>query len=165
MSLRAWRFLMLMLAALGMGPGIAHVLELAPKMQYDAQLYTAVTSTLYRLYGPFGALVQVGAVLVATVVALRLRGRPSFGYTLSGLLCLVLSLGLWFALVQPVNVQWGEVLRTAPDMAPEAYLRLRGRWEYGHAAAFAAWLAGAGLLVGSVLAEIPPDRPPARRAA
>jgi hypothetical protein len=34
-------------------------------------------------------------------------------------------------------------------------MRLRGRWEYGHVAAFAAWLAGLCLLIRSVLVETP----------
>ncbi|MCF8061166.1 MAG: hypothetical protein K9M82_01500 [Deltaproteobacteria bacterium] len=82
--LRIWRFITLLLAALGLTLGAAHVLELPPRMQYDAEMYAADT------FGGIGA------------------------------------------------------------RAP--------RWEYGHAAAFAAWLTGFILLLSSVLMETPADR-------
>lgn len=67
----------------------------------------------------------------------------------------MLSLVLWATLVQPVNVAWGEALRSGPEAAQAEYMRLRGRWEYGHVAAFLAWLVGLCLLIRSVLVETP----------
>ena len=156
--LRTWRFVTLLLAALGLTLGAAHVLELPPKMAYDAELYAAVTSTLYRLFGSVGAGIQVGAILAAAVLSFMVRGRPSFRLTLWGTLGLVLSLGLWAVLVAPVNAEWLQVMESAPASVPAAYERLRPRWEYGHAAAFAAWLVGFSLLLLSVLRETPEDR-------
>jgi hypothetical protein len=49
MVLRAWRFITLLLAALALTMESAHVLELPQKMQYDAQMYSAVNTTLYRM--------------------------------------------------------------------------------------------------------------------
>src|SRR5262249_19698348 len=115
MSLRTWRFITLMLAALGMTMGAAHVLELPPKMQYDAPMYTAVTSTLYRLYGVVGGGIQVAAILAAAGLSWRVRGHPAGRLTLWGTLCLGLSLGLWFALVQPVNAAWLQAMHTTPE--------------------------------------------------
>jgi hypothetical protein len=63
MSLRTLRFITLMLAALGMAMGAAHVLELVPKMQYDAQTYTKVNSTPYLFYGIIGGFIQVFSIL------------------------------------------------------------------------------------------------------
>ena len=151
--LRTWRFITLLLAALGLIFGGAHVLELAPKMAYDAALYTAVTSTLYRLFGSVGAIIQVGAILAGVVLSFMVRGRPSFRLTLVGTLCLVLSLVLWFGLVAPVNAEWSRVMASASESISVAYERLRPRWEYGHAAAFAAWLMGYAVLLLSVLNE------------
>lgn len=155
MLLKTWRFLTLLLAALGLAPGTAHVLELPPKMTYDPELYAAVTSTLYRLYGSVGALFQIGAVFAAAVLVILVRRRPSFRLTLIGALGLVVSLVLWGSLVAPVNAAWLEVMQTAPGSVPEAFARLRERWEYGHVAAFAAWLVGFSLLVLSVVVETP----------
>jgi hypothetical protein len=48
------RFPMLVLVALGLAPGGAHVLELPVKMRYSPELYAAVTGTLYALFGSLG---------------------------------------------------------------------------------------------------------------
>ena len=161
MFLRGLRFTAVIATALGLSLGVAHTLELPVKMGYDAGLYLAVTSTLYRMYGSVGAIFQVGALLVVAVLCWRVRGDPGFRLTLAALLCLAASLVLWAAIVQPVNAEWGRVLRRDPSSAPAAYLRLRPRWEYGHVGAAAAWLAGFACLVLSVLGEIP--RTPPRR--
>jgi hypothetical protein len=156
--LRTFRFITLLLGALGLGLGTAHVLELVPKMRYDAQMYMAVTSTLYQLFGSAGAIIQVGTIFMAAMLTYLVRHRPVFRLTLGATLGFVLSLALWALLVAPVNAQWSKVMHSTPDLAAQAYLQLRPRWEYGHAAAFAAWLLGFGLLVCSVVAETPADR-------
>jgi hypothetical protein len=156
--LRTCRFITLLLAALGLTLGAAHVLELPPKMQYDAEMYAAVTSTLYQLFGSVGSVIQIGAVLAAIVLTFLVRGRSAFRLTLLGAVGLALSIVLWAALVAPVNAEWLRVIESAPESVPEAYLRLRDRWEYGHVAVFVAWLIGFGLLLLSVIAETPAHR-------
>jgi hypothetical protein len=37
-------------------------LELPQKMQYDAQMYSAVNTTLYRYFAIFGGMHQVGSI-------------------------------------------------------------------------------------------------------
>src|SRR5262245_14187503 len=108
--------------------GAAHVLELPPKMQYSAELYMAVTSTLYWLFGTVGAAIQISAILTAVVLSFLMRGRLAFRWTLGGTLCLVLSMALWFALVQPVNAEWRQALQSTPESAAEMYLQLRKQW-------------------------------------
>jgi hypothetical protein len=157
MFLRVFRFVTVITTALGLSLGVAHTLELPPKMGYDADLYMRVTSTLYRMYGYAGAVLQVGSVVAVAVRAWLVRGSRAFRPTLAALVALVVSLGLWAAIVQPVNAEWGRVLQSEPSAAPAAYLRLRARWEYGHVAACVAWLAGSACLVHSVLVEIPPQ--------
>jgi hypothetical protein len=126
-------------------------------MQYSAELYMAVTSTLYRLFGTVGAAIQVSATLMAVVLSFLVRGRRAFRWTFCGTLCFVLSLMLWFALVQPVNAEWRQALQLAPQSAAEVYLQLREQWEYGHVAASIAWFVGVGLLILSVIIETPID--------
>jgi hypothetical protein len=152
------RFPTLLLAALGLAPGAAHVLELPIKMQYPPDLYASVTSTLYALFGSVGAVIQVAAVLFAFLNAYLVRGTATFRMALSGALGLGLSLVLWGALVAPVNSAWADALNTTPQSVASIYAQLRPRWEYGHVAAFVAWLAGYCLLQLSVLRD-------ARRAA
>ncbi len=129
--LRTWRFATLLLAALGLTLGAAHVLELPPKMAYDAEMYAAVTSTLYQLFGSVGAILQVGSILAAGALTFLVRGHSSFRLTLFATLGFVLSLVLWFTLVAPVNAEWLRVTESTPNAVAEAYAQLRPRWEYG----------------------------------
>ena len=147
------RFVALLLAALGLVPGGAHVLELAPKLAYESALYAQVTSTLYRLFGSVGAIIQVSALIAAAALSFRTRGDSRFRLTALGAAGLALSLVLWGALVAPVNSEWARVIASSPASVPEVYAQLRPRWEYGHVAAFAAWLAGFALLLASSLAH------------
>src|SRR5262245_5003313 len=93
------RFVALLLAALGLVPGGAHLLELPVKMGYEPALYAQVTSTLYRFFGSVGALIQVSAVITAAALSFRMRGDPRFLLTALGAAALALSLVLWGALV------------------------------------------------------------------
>ncbi|HEY9426536.1 MAG TPA: hypothetical protein VIR34_05225 [Gemmatimonadaceae bacterium] len=149
--LRTWWFFTLLLAALGLVMGGAHVLEHPVRTHYDPELYFRVTSTMYRYFAIVGGPIQVLALIASTVLAWLTRGRPGFGWTLAGTLFLALSLLLWFLRMQPVNDAWLKAMRSHPDSVAEAYARLGGRWEWGHVMAFAAWLLGFGLLLHSAL--------------
>jgi hypothetical protein len=153
MYLLTWRFITIILVALGLTMGAAHLLELPSKMQYDAEMYAAVTSTLYRLFGSVGAFIQLVSILAAAILTFLVRSRPAFRLTLFATLCLIFSLILWFILVAPVNAEWLQVIESTPELVPQAYVQLRDRWEYGHVAAFIAWFCGFCLLVLSVLIE------------
>lgn len=156
MFLRTWRFITIMLAALALTLTSAHVLELPQKMQYDAQMYSAVNTTLYRYFAIVGGVYQVGSIVAAAALAFLVRKhRPSFGWTLAGALCLLLAFGIWLAVVAPVNGEVAETLQSAPQSVPAVWMRLRNRWEYGHAAGFVVQLAGLCALVLSVLVETP----------
>lgn len=140
-------FITLLLAALGLVMGGAHVLELAPKLAYSPQLYEEVTSTLYAYYGIAGAIVQVLAVLVAWGLGVAVHGRPEARTVRMGASALTLSLGLWFVLVQPVNRRWASLGTGSTRAVIDAYAHGRARWEWGHVAAFVAWLLGTTLLI------------------
>ena len=151
-SVRALWFATLMLAALGMTMGAAHVLELPAKMRYDPHTYALVNSTLYPLFASVGGTLQVLAIVASLCLAVRVRTEGAvFRPTLFGALCLVLSLGLWFVLVQPVNSEWARLAVAASATVADAYGRLRSTWEYGHVAACAVWFLGVGVLVHSAL--------------
>ena len=154
MLFHIWWLTTLLLTALGLVMGGAHVLELPVRAQYDPQFYMRVTSTLYRFFGLVGGPLQVLALLSSIGLVWLTRGRAAFASTLVGTLCLALSLLLWFLLVQPVNAAWGEALGGGPDEAVQAYTQLRSRWEFGHVAAFTAWLLGFVLLLHGVLREV-----------
>ena len=136
------RMLTVTLAALGLAPGAAHVLEMPIKLRYSPELYAAVTSTLYAFFGWVGGPLQVAALVSAAVLAWSSRGTAAFRATLCGALALALSLIIWGMAVAPVNAAWADALHAAPNSIPSAYVALRRRWEYGHAAAFLAWFIG-----------------------
>jgi hypothetical protein len=156
MLLRVWRFVTVMLAGLTLTMTSAHVLELPQKMQYDAQMYSAVNTTLYRYFAVVGGAYTVSSILAAFVLAFLLRRRRQpFRLTLAGAICLLLALGSWLILVAPVNNEIAQALATAPENVPVLWMQLRERWEYGHALGFIITLTGFGLLVFSLLIEIP----------
>lgn len=153
MKIRIWWFVTLLLSALGLVMGGAHLLELPVRRGYEPEFYMEVTSTLYRYFGAVGGPVQVLALLTSIILVVVTRGRPGHRSTLLGSACLALSLLLWFLLVQPVNSAWSVALASTPAEAVQSYAELGDRWENGHLAAFAAWLLGFGLLLNAVTAE------------
>lgn len=149
MNLRLHLALALSLTALGLAPGVAHVLELPVKLTYAPALYTAVTSTLYVWFGILGGAVQVAAALAVAALAVRTHAQPAGRMLAASAGALVASLLLWGLVVAPVNEAWAEVAGT--PAAVDAYARLRLRWEYGHVAAVIAWAAG---WIGLVIAVV-----------
>jgi hypothetical protein len=154
MALQVGWLITLLLAALGLVMGGAHLLELPVRAQYDPEFYMHVTSTLYRYFGAVGGPLQVLAVLSSLWLAWRVRGRPAFGSTATGAVCLALSILLWFLLVQPVNAAWADALSAGYNDAVRAYAQLRSHWETGHVVAFTAWFVGVALLLHGVLREV-----------
>jgi hypothetical protein len=157
MSVRIWRFITVLLAALALTMESAHVLELPQKIHYDAHMYSAVNTTLYRYFAIVGGAYQVGSIVFAAVLTVLVRKRwPSFGWTAAGAFCLVLAFGVWLAVVEPVNVKISEALQAAPASVPAIWSSLRYRWEYGHVAGFVVQLFGFCALLFSALVETPP---------
>jgi hypothetical protein len=156
MFLRIWRFATILLAALSLTMESAHVLELPQKMQYDAQLYSAVNTTLYRHFAIVGGGYEITSILAAVVLAYLVRRQgPSFGWTLIGALFLMVAFGIWLAVVAPVNREVAVATSSAWESVPAVWMRLRARWEYGHAAGFIAQLLGVSALMLSILVEAP----------
>lgn len=159
MLITSWRFLTLILAALSLTMESAHVLELPQKMQYDAQMYSAVNTTLYKYFAIVGGVYQLGAIVLAGALAFLVRKRKrAFAWTLTGALCLALAFAIWLSAVAPVNGVVVEALRAAPETVPQVWMALRNRWEYGHAAGFVVQLLGLAALFVSVLVETPKRR-------
>jgi hypothetical protein len=156
--IRSVRFVTLVLGALALTMESAHVLELPQKINYDAQMYSAVNTTLYRYFALIGAPYQIGSILAAGVLVFLVRKhRPSFRWSLAGAFGLLLAFGAWLVIVAPVNQQVAAALRSAPESVPALWLELRSRWEYGHAAGFVVQLVAYCALVISVLVETPPQ--------
>jgi hypothetical protein len=150
-----WRFVTVLLSALALTMTSAHVLELPQKMAYSADMYSAVNTTLYRYFAIVGGSYQIGGIVSAIVMTTLLRRgrRLTFLWAAGGTALLILSFVSWLALVQPVNVQVADALRSSPDTVPMLWQQLQARWEYGHAAGFALHLLGFCAVVFSVVRD------------
>jgi hypothetical protein len=148
---RRLRFIVLILAVLTLTMEGAHVLELPQKMRYNAELYSAVNTTMYRYFAVVGGPLTVLTLLVGTALVLVLRGQPGFLWALAGVLGYYIAFVIWLTVVAPVNGQIADAVTRAPDVVPELWMKLRVRWEYGHAVGFALQFIGVASLLWSVL--------------
>jgi len=145
------RFVALVATALALTMTSAHVLEMAPKLAYSYELYTAVNGTLYRYFAIVGGIYTIVSLIAVVTLAWRARRQRSAHWTLFAALAIVASFATWLVLVVPVNQRIAE----AGPAAVEAWVALRPRWEYGHLIGFVLTLIGFCALVVAALVEIP----------
>ena len=156
MLLKGTRFIAVFLAALTLGFGVCHLMQLPSRLGWDQ--YVWVGSTVQG--GLYGASGSVGAIVfVATVIALALLAyfthehwRPGSKLTLVAALLFALALVLWWVLVYPVNV---ELAKWVNGPVPDDWTAYRARWEWGHAIIALAEIAGFAALIAAVLADTP----------
>lgn len=154
MFLKIWRFLTLLFAALSMAMAFGgHLLQLPPRMSYDAALWRN-TQSMYQLFGPpVGAIIESGAWVSAVVLAILVRHRrPAFRWTVIGALAFVLAHAAWWLFVFPVNQQ---MVNWTPETMPPDWMRWRAQWEYTHAVRALLQIGGLAAFFVSVLVETP----------
>jgi hypothetical protein len=156
MPLRAVRFVTVLLAALTLGMGIAHLMQLPARMGWDQYLWvgSTVQGGLYSLFGSVGAVIDVLTViaLVLLTYLVREHRRPGVRLALSAALLFATGLLLWWVLVYPVNA---ELARWVNGPVPSDWTTYRARWEWGHATISLFELLGFIALIASVLADTP----------
>ena len=156
MLLKGTRFAAIMLAALTLGLGFCHLMQLPSRLDWDQYLWvgSTVQGGLYAMFGSVGAVIFVATVSVLALLAyfLREHGRPGFKLALVAALLFLLALILWWALVYPVNV---ELAKWVNGPVPADWTDYRARWEWGHAIIAFVELLGFAALVGSVLSDTP----------
>jgi hypothetical protein len=156
MTLKAVRFVALMLAALTLGMGFCHLLQLPARMGWDQYLWvgSTVQGGLYSLFGSIGAVVDVATVVVLGLLAYLVREhrRPGVILALTAALLFAGGLMLWWVLVYPVNV---ELAKWVNGPVPSDWTAYRARWEWGHAIISLIEVLGFAALIGSVLADSP----------
>jgi hypothetical protein len=154
MSLRLVRFVVVMLAALSLGFGIGHLMELPARTAWDQDLWVGATAQggLYRLSGPLGALIQIVTVVALIGLAVLVRRLRADGLALTVLAAVLFITGLlfWWILVYPVNV---ELATWVNGPVPTNWVEWRRIWEWGQAANGLLMLAGFAALVASVIVE------------
>jgi uncharacterized membrane protein len=141
------RFASVMLTAIAMAGGFAHLLELPRKIEMSREEYLTVQQ-IYHGWALLGIAVM-GALLSTVLLALTVRDTPAeFYLAAAAALCIVISLIVFFAFTFPVNRQtanWTSL--------PENWQQLRRRWEYSHAVGAALYFLALSLLTLSMLVE------------
>ena len=139
------RFASVMLTAVAMAGGFAHLLELPRKIEMSREDYLTVQQ-IYRGWALLGIAVMA-ALLSSVLLAFTVRDTPAeFYLTVAAAACIVISLIVFFAFTFPANRQ------TANWTAlPENWQQLRRRWGYSHAVGAALYFLGLSLLTLSLL--------------
>jgi hypothetical protein len=121
-----------MSTAVTMSAAVAHLMELPAKMRYEPSLYVRLHRTLYPNFGRTAGPAEAMAVLSTSLLAWwTRRHRPdAFRYTAGAAACVAAAHGIFWDVVQPVNV---EMTRWPLDAIPQDWTTRRDRWEYGHA--------------------------------
>jgi hypothetical protein len=158
--LRTMRFVAMLLAALTLGLGFCHLMQLPSRMGWDQYLWvgSTVQGGLYAAFGSVGALIFVAAVIALGLNAyfVREHNRPGFRLALAAAGLFALALLLWWVLVWPVNV---ELATWVEGPVPANWTGYRACWEWGHAVIALVELAGFAALIGAVLADTPRSMP------
>jgi len=156
MLLKVTRFSAILLAALTLGVGFCHLMQLPARMGWDQYLWvgSTVQGGLYAMFGSVGAVIDVAAVIVLALLAyfVREHSRPGFALALLAAVVFAAALVLWWVLVYPVNV---ELAKWVNGPVPADWTGYRARWEWGHAIIALTELAGFAALIASVLADTP----------
>jgi phosphoglycerol transferase MdoB-like AlkP superfamily enzyme len=127
-GLKVVQFLAVVLTALALIPGGAHLFELLNKIGLGAEQYFIVQN-IYRGWSLFGV-VLFGALIANFLLAWLTRGRgAAFILALSAFFCIALTLVVFFTWTYPAN-QATNNWTTIPDH----WEQLRRQWEYSHAA-------------------------------
>jgi MFS family permease len=147
MATTASQFLAVILTALALLPGGAHVMALPAKIAMPEDPYFVVQQ-IYRGWALIGAVIFLAIfanILAALLTRHNRRKWPLFGA--SGLL-IALTLAVFFTWTYPANQATGNW-----TSAPENWEQLRTEWEYSHAVnaaiTFLALLCSVGAAVSS----------------
>ena len=127
MALRTVQFLAVILTALALVPGGAHLLSLPNKIGLAQDQYF-ITQGIYRGWALTG-IVLIGALAANLILAFVRRGRPAAsGLALLGATCIAATLVIFFIWTFPANQatnNWTTV--------PANWETLRRQWEWSHA--------------------------------
>jgi hypothetical protein len=144
------RCLAIVLTALALVPGGAHLFALINKIGLPREQYFAVQG-IYRGWALLGVVV-FGALAANLALALTVRRqRTAFWLAVAGFAGIAVSLLIFFIWTYPANVATGNW-----TVAPADWRELRIRWEYSHAVnAVITFLA---LICVTVAGLLPADR-------
>ena len=123
MLLKGTRFVAVMLAALTLGLGFCHLMQLPSRLGWDQYLWvgSTVQGGLYAAFGSVGAVIGIAAIVVLFILAyfVREHRRPGFGFSLAAAGLYAAAFLLWWVLVYPPMSSWGNGSRgRCPPIGP-----------------------------------------------
>ncbi len=128
MTVRLIQFLAIVLVAICLIPGGAHLFELPNKIVMDQQAYMSA-QRIYDGWALFGVALIAALVAIAGLAVFSRPQRTPFLFAIAGLVLMLASLAGFFAVVFPMNQ-----LTSNWTVTPENFEAVRAQWEYGHAA-------------------------------
>jgi hypothetical protein len=127
MSIKTVQFLSIVVTALALVPGGAHLLELSNKLHLDKSAYITVQQ-IYRGWALLG-IILIAAVLMNLVLAFLSRGQTApMVWAIGSALLLGATLVAFFLWIYPVNQATSNWSVAADD-----WETMRRQWEYSHA--------------------------------
>ncbi|MEZ5830327.1 MAG: hypothetical protein R3D05_04045 [Dongiaceae bacterium] len=147
--MKTLQYIALILTALALVPGGAHLMSMLAKIDMPEQPYF-VAQQIYRGWAWAGVAI-IAALLANLGSALLARQFPrQFCLSLAAALLVAASLAVFFAWTYPANQATGNW-----TSIPDGWEQLRTQWEYSHAAGailmFAALLCSAGAAISSAV--------------
>ncbi len=139
------RFFSMMLTALVLGAGLAHLYALPNKIRLSREDYMTVQH-IYAGWSWLG-IVLVAALVCTLVAAILLHDRPKALFlTVVAFLLLGGSLLVFFQYIDPINQETANWTTLPPD-----WQKLRDQWEYAHAVNAGLYLCALAALTLSLL--------------
>jgi uncharacterized membrane protein HdeD (DUF308 family) len=127
-GMKALQFVAIVLGAVALVPGGAHVASLLNKINLSQSNYF-IAQEIYRGWNLF-AIVLIGNLLANLALAVAMRAQDkALWFVLANLLCIAGSLAIFFAFTFPANQatdNWTAI--------PANWQQLRWQWEMSHAA-------------------------------
>lgn len=127
MVIKTLQFIAILLTAVAMAGGWAHLLALPNKMPLSHDDYLTVQQ-IYRGWALLGFVVVGAFAVTAALTVLQRSEGTSFYFALAATLCIAFSLFVFFLVTFPANKatqNW--------TMLPDGWETLRKQWEYSHA--------------------------------
>lgn len=138
------QFVSAVLTAVTLSQALAHALELPGKMRLGREHYLATQTIYYPGFTIGGAAEPLSIVALAAWLAFLPAGTPQFWLIAGALAAMAVTHALFWIVVQPVNRHWlaqvrlsggaERFFRMGAAAAADDWIRMRNRWERGHAA-------------------------------
>jgi hypothetical protein len=152
MTLKATRFLSLLLVALTFGMAFCHVMEIPGKLRLNGAQWLTVQQHLYIAFGLVGAAIEGLSIFLTWLVVFQVyRRRSAFYWTLGAAICVTAGLIVWALLVASMNAA---LSGWTPETLPADWTDYRNQWETGQAIHAALFGLGFSALAIALLGDI-----------